>query len=240
MFKKENLFTTIFVLIIALLVGLAIAASFFNKDEVLEPLKTTTEKTFSWDEQPIVGDKDAKVSLNVFYDYNCSHCQKWDEQILPIIESQIIDKGIANMHFVNYQFMQPTSIYAGMASEMVHALSPDKFLAFHKDLYSNQLAINVDHLAKKVSEYAPNITVEQAKEDLVNQKYIDHVLSDKAKGESMGVTGTPSLFVNDVRVENSGDLSEITEKINAEIQKADASAEPTKEERDEDAVSEKE
>lgn len=239
MFKKENLFTTVFVIVIALLVGLAIAASVFNKEEILEPLKTTTDFEFAWENQPLIGEKDAPVSLNVFYDYNCSHCQQWDEQVLPIIETEIIEKGIANMHFVNYQFMQPTSVYAGMAGELVHATAPDKFLAFHKDLYSNQLAINVDYLSEKVNEYVPTISVEQAKNDLVSQKYIDQVLSDKKHGESMGVTGTPSLYINDVRVENAGDLAEIIEKINEESQKVAEVTAPADEDSDEDAVSEK-
>lgn len=220
MFKKENLLTTSFIIVIVLLVGFAIFGSFFKKEEALPTLKTTTDMAFNMEEQPVLGKSDAPVTLSLFYDYNCPHCQQWEETIFPIVQSTVLNDENVNLRFINYQFMRPTSIYAGMAAEMVYDLAPEKFLDFNSMLFDNQLAINLDYLAEKVNEFVPSVTVEQAKDDILNQKYMDHVLSDKKHAEKVGVTGTPSLFVNDIKVENPGDLAEIQAKVKAELEKA--------------------
>jgi protein-disulfide isomerase len=214
MFKKENLLTAIFLLIIGVLVAMAIFSSFVNKEEVLQPLKTTTDMEFVIEDQPLAGDENAPVTMTVFYDYNCSHCQKWDTEVLPVIEEVILDSGIANLRFVNYPFMYPSSTYAAMAGELVHNRKPSSFLDFHRELYENQAAINVNFLAKKVNEYIPELSIDQAKEEIVNQRYADHAISDKEYGLSIGVNATPTFFVGDVKVENSGDLQNIVDLVN--------------------------
>lgn len=217
MFKKENLATTSFILILALLIGFAVFSSFTKESAPI--LKTTTDMTFELDKQPVLGDPDAPVSMMVFYDYNCPHCQVWESEILPILESDIVRSGSVNLRFINYQFMSANSTYAGMASEMVHEHAPEQFLAFNKALFDNQLAINMDYLAEKVHEFVPSLTEDKVKEELTNQTYMDHVLSDKQYGVDLGVSSTPSLFVGDVRVENPGDFAEIETKVNAALEK---------------------
>ena len=214
MFKKENRMTTVFLIVMLGLIILAVTASFLNKKDALPPLKTETTMEFNINEQPILGNPNAPVSLTVFYDYNCPHCATWDKEVLPLLEGVILADDSVNMRFVNYAFMKQSSTYAAVAAEMVHENAPEKFLDFHKEVLANQLAITVDTLAELVTKNVPDLTLENVKADLINQSHIDQVLSDRDYGIELGVNSTPSLFVGTERIENVGDLKEIQDKIN--------------------------
>ena len=216
MFKKENRMTTVFLIVMVGLIILAVTASFLNKKDALPPLQTETTMEFNINDQPVLGNPSAPVSMTVFYDYNCPHCATWDKEVLPLLEGVILADDNVNMRFVNYSFMKQSSTYAAVAAEIVHESAPDKFLDFHKDVLANQLAITVDTLAELVTKHVPELTIEKVKEDLINQTHIDHVLSDRDYGIELGVNSTPSLFVGDERIENVGDLKEIQDKINAQ------------------------
>lgn len=216
MFKKENRMTTVFMIVMLGLIILAVTASFLNKKEALPPLKTETTMEFNIDEQPVLGNPEAPVSMTVFYDYNCPHCATWDKEVLPLLEGVILADDSVNLRFVNYSFMKQSSTYAAVAAEIVHEQAPDKFLDFHKEVLSNQLAITIDTLAELVIKHVPQLALGDVKEDLINQSHIDQVLSDRDYGVELGVNSTPSLFVGDERIENVGDLKEIQDKINAQ------------------------
>lgn len=218
LFKKENLMTTSFILLIVVLIGAAVFGAFFKKDEnIPTTLKTETDMAFALEEQPVSGNVDAPVTLTVFYDYNCPHCGKWEKEIYPILESDVLSTDLVNLRFVNYPFMNPTSTVAAMAAELVHDKKPEAFVAFHNDVFSNQLAISTNSLAEKVNKHVPDVSVEEAKEILTKQTYIDHVLSDRDYANEKKVSSTPSLFVGDQLVENAFDLAAIQALINAQL-----------------------
>ena len=209
--------TTSFIILIVLLIGAAVYGAFFNKEEAAPTLKTTTDMAFVLEDQPLIGDKDAPVSLTVFYDYNCPHCGQWEKEVFPALESDVLSTGFVNLRLVNYPFMSVTSTYAAMAAEMVHAEKPEAFKAFHHDLFSNQLAISLNSLSEKVNKHVPGISAEDAKTAILNQTYIDHVLADKKYAGTKQVSSTPSLFVGDQKVENSFDLKAIEALINEQL-----------------------
>ena len=68
-------------------------------------------------------------------------------------------------------------------------------------LYQNQSALQTD----KLKEYASRVRLDRAKFDaaLDSGRFADSVRRDLLDGERAGVNGTPTVFVNGVRVERA-------------------------------------
>ena len=225
MFKKENRITLIFILIMAILIAVGVLG-YMSKDEKAQPatdsfpIQTNTTMAFDYNKQPRLGSIDAPVQLIEFFDYNCPHCQEWHKTIFPIIKEKYIDKGYASLISVNYAFMQDTSSYAAIAGEVMYEKYPDKYEVFKGRMLTDAASfktLNPTYIGEVAAELSP-FTSEEFINEMKKPHYQDHVLSDKQQGIDMGVTGTPSLFINGEKVTNPGDLEAIDALIKEAIE----------------------
>jgi protein-disulfide isomerase len=143
------------------------------------------------DDQPEKGNPNAKVTLVEFTDYQCPSCAK--EQ--PVIERLITEYG-DRVRFVFRDFPL-TSIHkdAEKAAEAAEAAREQgKYFDFTAILFRNQSALSTDQL----KQYAGVLGLDRTKFDaaLDSGKYADKIQRDMADGQRLGITGTPSLFVN--------------------------------------------
>jgi protein-disulfide isomerase len=143
------------------------------------------------DDQPEKGNPNAKVTLVEFTDYQCPSCAK--EQ--PVIERLIAEYG-DRVRFVFRDFPL-TSMHkdAEKAAEAAEAAREQgKYFDFTAILFRNQSALSTNQL----KQYAGVLGLDRAKFDaaLDSGKYADKVQRDMADGQRLGITGTPSLFIN--------------------------------------------
>jgi protein-disulfide isomerase len=143
------------------------------------------------DDQPEKGNPNAKVTLVEFTDYQCPSCAK--EQ--PVIERLITEYG-DRVRFVFRDFPL-TSIHkdAEKAAEAAEAAREQgKYFDFTSILFRNQSALSTDQL----KQYAGVLGLDRTKFDaaLDSGKYADKIQRDVADGQRLGITGTPSLFIN--------------------------------------------
>ncbi|QST02965.1 DsbA family protein (plasmid) [Pontibacillus sp. ALD_SL1] len=222
--RKLDRWTNIFLILMALFIGLALWNFFQPEKEKGESftVKTMTDKPFVLTEQPLVGNKDAKIRFVEFGDYNCSHCQRWDEEIFPILEEKYIDSGLASFRFVHFPVVNATttSFYAAMASEWVWENHRDQYWEFHHDLYQAAKGfrtLSFDYLATQASDLTG-----EAKEAILpklkDEKYMDNVLADKQYAIENGIAATPTLMINGKVIENAFDLEEIDRVIKESTQ----------------------
>jgi len=143
------------------------------------------------DDQPEKGNPRAAVTLVEFTDYQCPSCAK--EQ--PIIERLIAEYG-ERVRFVFRDFPL-SSIHADAekAAEAAEAAREQgKYWDFTAILFRNQSQLKPEML----KQYAGVIGLDRAKFDaaLDSGKFADKVQRDVADGQRIGITGTPSLFIN--------------------------------------------
>lgn len=155
---------------------------------------------FAYDQQPMLGDPEAPVKIVEFGDYKCPVCQQFDAKLFPKIKKNFIDTGKVAYYFMNFPII-PGSVPAELASESVFHHSPDLFWKYHDAIYANQGPEDEDwataeFLVQLAKKHVPGIDTEQLKKDIEEQTYLDEVKSDKQKGNSLGVQGTPTLFVD--------------------------------------------
>jgi len=154
----------------------------------------------SADNDPIIGNPDAPITIIEFSDFQCPFCAKFHSQTLPLILDEYIEQGKVKLVFRDFpiQSIHPNALPASIAAECAN--EQGKFKEMHDMLFDNQNEWNkqdtVDALSS-FSQYATNIQLEQETFDscLTNGKYIEEIKKDLDDGRDYGVSGTPGFFI---------------------------------------------
>jgi protein-disulfide isomerase len=163
----------------------------------------------SVDDDPARGPANAPVTIVVFTDFQCPTCARV-HPVLDGVASEFGDK----VRLVVRDFplaMHKDARKAAEAANAAHAQG--KFFDYIALLYKNQDKEDVASL----KGYAAALGLDRARFDaeLDGGKYAAEVEKDVQDGISYGIQGTPTIFVNGVRLE---DLS--SEAMRAAVQKA--------------------
>ena len=159
-----------------------------------EPVK------ISADDDPIIGDPNAPITIIEFSDFQCPFCARFHVQTLPLLLDQYIEQGKVKLVFRDFpiQSIHPNALPASVAAECAN--EQGEFKAMHDMLFDNQKQWSdqetVDALSM-FSQYASEIGLEQGTFDscLTSGKYIEEIRNDLDDGRSYDVTGTPGFFV---------------------------------------------
>ena len=129
--------------------------------------------------------------MEEFSDFQCPYCSK----AYPIVEQLLKDYG-DKLTFVYKQFpltsIHPFAEKAAEASEC--ARDQGKFKEYYDKLFTNQNALAVDDLKR----YAKDLSLDTSKFNtcLDNNEKVSVVQKDLQEGQSRGVGGTPTFFIN--------------------------------------------
>ncbi|MDT5272638.1 MAG: hypothetical protein QOH49_4824 [Acidobacteriota bacterium] len=149
------------------------------------------------DGQPSKGNPAAAVTVIEFTDYQCPSCAA-TQPILERITAEYGDR--VRLVVRDYPLSQHADSHkAAEAAEA--AREQGKYWEYVTLLYQNQSALQGD----KLKEYASRVGLDRAKFDaaLDSGRFADSVRRDLLDGERAGVNGTPTVFVNGVRVERA-------------------------------------
>lgn len=139
---------------------------------------------------PILGEKNAAVTLVVFSDFQCPHCAIAATTLKTIVEES---NGRVRLAFRNFPLSrQKASMYLAVTGLAAHR--QDKFWLLHDVLYENRTRLDpdvIETLAKGVG-----MDVDQFQEDLLDPALEAQVRSDQETGVKLGVRGTPVIFIN--------------------------------------------
>lgn len=168
--------------------------------------KTKPKEAIDYSNEPFLGNKSAPVSIIEFGDYKCPNCKNFAENIVPIIQKDVIDPGKAKFYFFNDSFINDDSITAAKFAESVYAeLGNDTFWKFHELLYKNQPEdpkyekMNVydeKFLVNVLNQVANANDVKKVTDDFEAKKSDAAWKKDMNYAEKLGVSGTPTIFIN--------------------------------------------
>ncbi|MCQ6559444.1 DsbA family protein [Paenibacillus mendelii] len=204
------IFTAIIVVLFVLMVVLNQAAK--------EPV--TLDKAPDITNQPVEGSQEAKVNIVEFGDYKCPTCKAWGEQIYPKLKKDYIDTGKVKFSYINVLFHGEESKLGAIAGESIWAQNPEAFWPFHEALFKAQPAVNHDDLwltPEKVLEVAgtisPAIDADKLKSDMDSQATLPQVELDEKLVEEFKITGTPTIMINKVKLDDPFDYDAIVKLI---------------------------
>lgn len=153
----------------------------------------------SIDDDPILGDKNAKLTIVEFSDYECPFCKRSFEQLLPQLKKNYIDTGKLRLVYrdLPLSFHQNAHKEAE-AAECARAQGGDRvYFEYHDQMFtettSNGTGLSLDQLPVIAQNLGLNVS--QFQQCLDSGEYKDEVDKDIADAEKAGATGTPTWFI---------------------------------------------
>ena len=163
------------------------------------PAAVTSGKV-SVDDDPVLGDKSAKVTIVEFSDYECPFCKRHFDQVYPLIKKDYIDTGKAKLVFRDYPlpFHDPMATFEAKAASCAKDQGGDSaYFKFHDAIFTKTTS-NGNGLTKdQVFQFATDLGLNQAnlKSCAESDKYDAEVKKDVTDGGAAGVSGTPTFII---------------------------------------------
>lgn len=164
----------------------------------------------SVDDDPVLGNKNAGVTLIEFSDYECPFCKRHFDQVYPSLKKDYIDTGKVKMVFRDYPlpFHDPMATFEANAANCAKEQGGDSaYFKFHDAIFTKTKS-NGNGLTKdEVYQITSDLGLNQAnlKTCADSAKYSEEIKKDITDGSSAGVSGTPSFFIG--KSDQSGSIT---------------------------------
>jgi protein-disulfide isomerase len=157
-----------------------------GKQPPLENVSVNTEGA------PFLGEKNAKVVMVEFSDFQCPFCGRYNTQTYSQVMDEYVKTGKVKYVFRDFplESIHPLALKAAEATRC--AGEQGKFWEMHDRLFKNQQALD----AKEMLGHATVLGLEVPKfqQCLEGGKYAAGVKKDQEEGQKLGVKGTPAFF----------------------------------------------
>lgn len=173
---------------------------------------------------PVLGDKNAKVTVIEFADFQCPFCKAFFDDTESQLKSTYVNTG--KVRFVYRQFpltsIHPNAEKAAEAAECAN--EQGKFWEYHDVLYQNQdtwAPLSAADAANDFILYAGQVGMDsgQFTSCVQDAKVADNVNKDVTDGTNAQVDATPTFFVDGIRVEGAVPFSQMQQTIDSELKK---------------------
>lgn len=155
---------------------------------------------------PVLGDPEAAVTLEVFEDFNCPHCQDYNAEGFPEIRSAYLESNQIRYVHRDLPFIDPTSWQAASAAREVYRSYGRPFWSYKSALMSEGPRIQSDApgVFGEVAD-AEGLDSELVQQAGANRKHDQRLSADRSRAERLGIPGTPGFVVDGEVVETLAD-----------------------------------
>ena len=165
-----------------------------------DPFKDTRELLAKQVKGPSIGNANAPVTLVEFSDLQCPHCKTAQ----PILDRLLADVPNSRLVFEEFplEALHPWAFKAAAYAECVAARKPRAFWTFTRAVYDNQLDITEQNATDKLKEFATaaGVNADEAASCSASEATKSKIRSSLDLGKEVGVTGTPTVFINGRKV----------------------------------------
>jgi protein-disulfide isomerase len=164
-----------------------------------------------------MGAQNAPITIYEFADFQCPHCAQFVSFIEPLIKQNLVDTGRAR--YVFYDFPLPNFPFGFLVSRGGRCANEQgKFWEFHNRVYQSQQEWSYAKESKVLdllTGYAGELGLNTGafEQCLRSDKYAQEVSQSQKFGESLGVGGTPTLFVNGQKVATPNTYKEFEAEV---------------------------
>ncbi len=163
------------------------------------PTEDTTPKKVSVDDDPVLGNKNAKLTMVEFSDYECPFCKRYFDQTFSQVKKEYIDTGKVKLVYrdLPLSFHQNAHKEA-QAAECAREQGGDAvYFKYHDEIFkrttSNGTGLALDQLPVIANDLG--LSGDALQTCLDAEKYKAEVDKDLADANSVGANATPTFFV---------------------------------------------
>jgi protein-disulfide isomerase len=145
-----------------------------------------------------LGDPNAPVKIEVYEDFQCPACGLYTERIEPLLIAGPVADGTAYLTIKDFPFIGQESLDAAVAARVAEDLD-GKFWDYHGLLFHNQHGENQGAFSReRLADMAVLVGLDRQAflDGLDDAGYQAAIEAEHAEGADLGVSSTPTLFVN--------------------------------------------
>lgn len=153
-----------------------------------------------------MGDPNAPVQIEVYEDFQCPACRTYSDQVEPRIAEELVATGQVYYVFRHYPFIDDRSAIKESdqaANASMCAAEQGRFWDYHDMLFANWNGENEGAFRdNRLVAFAETIGLDMTQFNACFEanRFESEIEADLNKGTSLGVVGTPSVFVNGEQV----------------------------------------
>ncbi|WP_200531658.1 thioredoxin domain-containing protein [Halorubrum sp. LN27] len=154
--------------------------------------------------RPTLGDPDADVVVQAFEDFTCPHCATYKLEEFPTVREEYVDPG--EVRYEQWDFPIPVderwAVPVASAARGVGDREGDEaYFEFSSAVYESQGSYSGEAIgaAAETAGADPCAAIADAR----FAAYGEASVSDRSEGVSMGLRGTPTIFVNGEAVDGA-------------------------------------
>ncbi|MCX6809491.1 MAG: thioredoxin domain-containing protein [Candidatus Berkelbacteria bacterium] len=192
----------IVIAIIGLIFGWLIVSSPQPNASTEQPKTTSGEIKPEWlynDSAPFVGSNDAQLKIVVFSDYQCPYCKVFHDNM-----KSVISENQGNIKLIHRNLIvHPTATLLAQAVEAANLQG--KFEQMDNAIFDKNPDPTEDSLVNLAKEIGLDET--KFKNDLNSDQVKKRIDQDSQDASSLGLQGTPSVFLNGSTVDDPSQIS---------------------------------
>lgn len=199
-------------LLLGIIVGVVlvvIGVIIFQTQSVRHPVQTAARvgEGTAW------GPVSAKVTILDFSDFGCGHCRSFALQQGRQLRAEYEGTGQVRFEFKHFIVGGAETANAANAAEC--AADQGRFWDYHDLLFSQQGVVTQPFSKNALKRYAAQLGLDTARFNscVDSDQHLEKVYRDTAEGRDLGVTGTPTFFINGQKVVGAVPYAEFRAKV---------------------------
>ena len=161
-----------------------------------------------------VGAADAKVTMDLWVDYSCPHCQEFEATNNAAISSLVASGKLAAVYH-NIQIVTDYGTEAGSASACLAVHDPNAWPAFNAALYANHGEDTDGWGASDLARFAAANGGGNATQSCITDgTYRSWITANTSASAKAGVEGTPTMFLDGQKTDTLSGQA-LVDRVNA-------------------------
>jgi len=179
-----------------------------------EPRKEIV-RLISTEDQPTQGPANAPVTIVEYSDLECPTCARLHE----MLENDIIPKYGDKVRVVFKEFplteVHDWALTAAIATECAYQIDPSKFVAYRTLIYKNQASLEASHIRDLLLHLGAEAELDNLKlaSCIDSRTSLPRVEASLHEGQALGVSSTPTTFINGRVVVGAPALDDLSKLI---------------------------
>jgi protein-disulfide isomerase len=164
----------------------------------------------SVDDDAVLGSENAPITIIEFSDYRCPFCKRWHNETLE----PLFERYPEQIRLIYRDFPVVGGFEAAQAAEC--AGDQGDYYAYHDLLFSGQYEeLNTEAFAAYAEQL--DLDPEQLLTCVEDRTFAEEIEADARYAASLGVTGTPTFFINGIPLVGAQPIDAFIQIIDAEL-----------------------
>jgi protein-disulfide isomerase len=188
-----------------------------------DPFEATRAK-IDLQNAPVLGSPLAQVTVVEYSDFQCSYCRA----SASILKDQLLKKFPSQVRLVFKDFplqqRHPWAVPAAVLGRCIHKNDAGSFWPYHDWVFANQTQLTPENFKEKALAFATEQGMDAGQLGVCMDQAEARAEVDRAvaEGQAVGVSGTPTLFINGRRMVGNQSADRLRRVVEAELEYLDS------------------